>query len=321
MASRQRDPGSSASGARKNSPPPPSWSEVDPSEDATRPILRTGSRAAVPWDAEEDAHQLLSELAVLPRAPAASELKQSRHAPLPPPVPDFDDEPSVTPSLRAPKDQPMAVVEPRKQAKKSRPGIAEFLRMAFAQRLYGSARYRLNIGELMGSPTAGKNKTREPMLLVPSDDSHPEILCGWLDLSRKEAQVRSYCVMALLHENRHGEPPEIDEDEYERFLDKLMDTLFDAGIRLVLLVSDMQDYENTQFNPVPAKQAAQPAVVVPLATKPQHSGRTMPRGAFLVAAAFALGLSAEHMYSWSAQLVSMIHAPSLIQQAALLLHG
>jgi hypothetical protein len=41
----------------------------------------------------------------------------------------------------------------------------------------------------------------------------------------------------------------------------------------------------------------------------------------VAAAAFALGLNAEHVFSWSAQLVSaLIHAPAVLRQAAVLFH-
>ncbi|WP_224360352.1 hypothetical protein [Hyalangium versicolor] len=292
MASKQRDPGAQAFSARK-----------------------TGTRFAMspnrelPWDAEEDAHQLLSELPLLSRAVSSAELRQRRHTPLPPPVPDFDDEPSVTPSLRAPKDRPMPVAAPKKLAAKQSSSITDFLRSAFTQRLYGSSRYQLRIGTLTSSKAGGKRKQREPLLLAPSQETQPAILCGWLDASRKQAQVRSYGVMALMHENRYGDEPDISEEEYERFLNKLMDTLFDGGIRLVLLAPDTGDFETTQFNPVPQPQVRQPAAVVSL--PPRRSPRARLTVALLAAAAFALGMGAEHLFS------KTVHAPSWLQHVGL----
>jgi hypothetical protein len=333
MANRQRDPGFMAS-PRQNEPPPPSWDDVGPRDDATRPILRktgtrespllkaskTGARPALkpepelPWNAQEDAANLLAELPMVPRAPGLAGAALSSSVRPPPPVRDFDDEPSFTPSLRAPVD----VEQPEKKPRKSAPAkkgsrIAEFVRTTFEERLYGSVRYRLHIGELPGSKASGKRKGREPLLLISSEASQPDIFCGWLDVTRKEAQVRSYSVMVLLHESRHGDEPDISEEEYGRFTRKLMDTLFDGGIRLVLLVPDTQDYESTQFNRMPAQSTAQPAVVAPVAV--QRSLRPALGMMFLVVLAFALGMHAEHLFSWLSHALAWFgHAPTWFAQ-------
>ncbi len=247
---------------------------------------------------------------------------------------DFDDEPSFTPSLLAPLDTPQTekprTEKPRTEkpqpAKKPSPSapkpkkvsrIAEFVRTTFAERMYGSVRYRLHIGELPGSK--GKSKVREPLLLVSSQSSDPAIFCGWLDGSKKEAQIRSYTVMVLLHESRHGYEPDISEEEYERFTRKLMDTLFDGGIRLVLLVPDMQDYEQTQFNTAPSKRASAPVAAAP-APSPRKL-RPVLGVMFLVVLAFALGMHTEHLFSWLAHAIAWFaHALAWIRQAVPFLH-
>jgi hypothetical protein len=221
---------------------------------------------------------------------------------------DFDDEPSFTPSLRAPVDAPQPEKKPKKAVVAPKKGsrIADFVRSTFAERMYGTVRYRLHIGELPGSKK--KRMAREPLLLIPSMDADPAIFCGWLDGSKKEAQIRSYSVMVLLHESRHGYEPDISQEEYERFTRKLMDTLFDGGIRLVLLVPDTQDYESTQFNPVPAQQA-KPVEAVP-APSPRRLHPVLGV-LFLAVLAFALGMQAEHLFSWLAHALAWFgHAPA-----------
>src|SRR3954469_11275694 len=104
MANRQRDPGLTGSSARKNEPPP--FSSPIPK------APKTGARGAVsatpelPWDVQGDAANLLADLPVLPRVPSTSRAAQSAPVRSPPPMRDFDDEPSFTPSLRAPVDAP-----------------------------------------------------------------------------------------------------------------------------------------------------------------------------------------------------------------------
>jgi hypothetical protein len=286
---------------------------------ASRQVRKTGSRGALsqapelPWSAEDEAVNVLADLPIiLGEASSPVGLSSARL-----PLPDFDEEPSFTPSLRAPRDLPLPEPKPRDRAPKKGAQISDFVRSTFAERLYGPVRYRLRIGDPASSSASSKRRVREPLLLVPSQELEPSILCGWLDVSKKEAQIRSYGIMALRHESHHGEPPSISEAEYSRFLDKLMDTLFDGGIRLVFLVPDTQDFEPTQFNPVPAEVAPAASPVQPA----PRSRRSVFGVLLLVALAFALGMSAEHLLSGGSQALSWLaQVPGRIQHAALSHH-
>jgi hypothetical protein len=273
--------------------------------EAVRKAPKTGARPALkqepelPWDAQEDAANLLSGLPLLP---------------------DFEDEDSITSSLRAPADEPLhepqqpprpsaaAAPKPKKGMK-----LSEFVRASFEQRVYGQVRYQLRIGE-PASKATGKHKTRAPLLLIPTQDGEPAILCGWLDVTKREAQIRSYGIMVLRHEHYHGDEPSISEPEYERFITKLMDTLFTGGLRVVLLAPDTQDFEATQFNPMPAKVSVpeQPAAVTSAPAK--RLARPVFTAALGVVLAFALGMGAQalatggtHALSGSYYLTSLLH--------------
>ncbi|MFL5350427.1 MAG: hypothetical protein ACJ8AT_37120 [Hyalangium sp.] len=330
MANRQRDAGLTGSSARRNEPPP--FSSPLPKAPKTGARRALSANPELPWDAQEDAANLLADLPILPRVPSISGVAQSASVRPPPPMRDYDDEPSFTPSLRAPVDAPRPETKSRKAlapapAKKPKPSrIADFVRTAFAERMYGSVRYRLHIGEPPGSKN--KRKPREPLLLIPSQDQDPAIFCGWLDVSKKEAQIRSYSVMVLLHESRHGYEPDISQEEYERFTRKLMDTLFDGGIRLVLLVPDLQDHEPTNFNRVPAKRVSEPVAVTP-APSPRRL-RPVLGVMFLFVLAFTLGMNAEHLFSWLGHALAWFghdapiwfaHALAWIRQAVPFLHS
>ena len=245
----------------------------------------------------------------------SSSTARADYTPLPPPVPDFAEERSFTPSLRAPQDRPAPAPMPRARPAKKGTQLSEFLQSKFAERVYGLSRYRLRMGT--SAAAASKRRVREPILLVPGKGSQPSILCGWLDVSKNEAQIRSYGVMVLRHESHHGDAPSITEAEYARFLDKLMDTLFDGGIRLVFLIPDTQDFEPTHFNPMPAKTAQ----VAPAVQPAPSSSRSGLGVLLLVVLAFALGLNAERLFDGSAQAISWLtQAPGWFQHAALLLH-
>jgi hypothetical protein len=164
----------------------------------------------------------------------------------------------------------------------------ELLRETFAQRRYGPARYRLHIEEEKNS------LGQQPLTLIARKEPVAPLLIGWVDLAQGEAQVRSYGVLVHRHERRHGEPPSLSEEEYDRFLDKLMDTLFDSGFQILHLVSDEEE----------ARPAGWKRRWL------QRSFRSGPGAILLVLGAFALGLNAARLLPWLFQ-----HVPAWIAQA------
>jgi hypothetical protein len=160
--------------------------------------------------------------------------------------------------------------------------IADLLRVRFAKRRYGPARYRLRVDDPDGPSTAGGRLARQALSLVSRDGSVPAIVCGWVDVSKREAQLRSHGVVVRRHQRHHGSPPDLSAQEYEKFLRLLMDTLFEGGIRLLLLLPDEQE--------------------APLARPQAESTRgtlSSILGVTLIAAlAFILGMHVAHVTPW-----------------------
>jgi hypothetical protein len=231
---------------------------------------------------------------VLPKAPTVSASRKSSYVPLPPPVPDEDESSDaiITSSFRAPEDLPLPGVAMRTEFAQQGVLMADLLRETFAHRRYGPARYRLRIEEPAGPSTGGGVQARQSLTLVSRREPVPAIVCGWVNVSQREAQVRSYGVVARRYESRHGYPPKITEEEYERFIDKMMDTLFDGGFQIIHLVSD----EDTGA-------AMQGVRWLRRATRPSL------RVALLVVTAFALGLNAERLAP------GLMQAPAWLSQA------
>lgn len=255
----------------------------------------------------------------LPKAPAATAQRKS-YVPLPPPVPEPWDESGnaiITSSFLAPEDLPLeghAVI-----TELAHQGVTvDLLRETFVQRRYGPVRYRLHIEEPSGLRTGGGRQTRQPLMLVSRKHPVPAIVCGWVDVEQKEAQVRSFGIVAQRYEDRHGHSPKLSEEEYERFLDKLMDTLFDGGFQILHLVSD----ENSS-------RAVQSARWLMRACRPSL------RVSLMVVGAFALGLSAERLVpgiqqvpgwlaqagSWASQGIAWAaHLPSWVSSLVQAVH-
>jgi len=231
----------------------------------------------------------------LPKAPTVSASRKSAYVPLPPPVPDLSEDSSeaiITSSFRAPEDLPLPGVAMRTEFAQQGVLIADLLRETFAHRRYGPARYRLHLEEPSGPSTGGGRQARQPLSLVTRREPVPAIVCGWVDVAQREAQVRSYGVVAQRYESRHGYPPKLSEEEYERFVDKLMDTLFDGGFQIVHLVSDEESRSDTKGLRWLRRSARSSAWVT-----------------LLVVLAFALGMNAERLAPGIQQ------APSWLSQA------
>jgi hypothetical protein len=119
--------------------------------------------------------------------------------------------------------------------------IADLIKATFARRSYGTAPYRLHIDEPDGPSTGGGRQARQPLSLVANVESAPAIVCGWVDVAKKESQLRSYGVVTKRHLSRYGAAPDITEEEYEQFLNELVDTLFYGGIKILVQVPDEQE--------------------------------------------------------------------------------
>jgi hypothetical protein len=159
--------------------------------------------------------------------------------------------------------------------------VADLVKATFARRSYGMAPYRLRIDEPDGPSTAGGLHARQPISLVSKLESAPAVVCGWVDVAKKEAQLRSYAVVIRRHKTRYTDGLDITEEEYDRFLNELVETLFYGGIKIVVQVPDDPEPMQAQGTQAQGTQA-----------QPQPAGRSCLGTLFLVALTFALGVGA-----------------------------
>lgn len=154
--------------------------------------------------------------------------------------------------------------------------LAEQLRDALAKKMYGRGPHRvLRIDEPEGPSTAGGKLARQAISLVPRKGDGPSLMCGWVDVARREAQLRAFDGVARRYEAHHGEPLELQPEEYERFLTDVEDVLIKAVIKVRLLIPEEQ---------------ATPGAATPVAKARARGGLPWPLVLLLLGAAFALGL-------------------------------
>jgi hypothetical protein len=117
--------------------------------------------------------------------------------------------------------------------------LAEQLRGAMSSKVYGRGPHRvLRIDEPEGPSTAGGKLARQAISLVPRKGNAPSLMCGWVDVSKREAQLRNFEAVARRYEAHHGQPLEMQPEEYERFLRDVEEVLTKAVIKVRVIVPE-----------------------------------------------------------------------------------
>lgn len=267
--------------AQQAEPPLPWDAEADQSSIPTRaqslpPIVSGPEQSLVyPPEGPPVLVPTHTEPHYLAQAPVVPLVTQPNYVPPPPPVLNpVVTAPHLLPSAPPPSEPPREEIRTTFSNKAAM--VADLVRATFARRSYGTAPYRLRIDEPDGPSTAGGLLARQPISLVSNLESAPSISVGWVDVAKKEAQLRSYGVVVRRHQSRHGGGLDILEQEYEQFFNELVETLFYGGIKILVLVPDEPDAQQSQA------QAQAP---------PQSRGRSPLVSLILFALIFALGLA------------------------------
>jgi hypothetical protein len=221
-----------------------------------------------PLEVEDDATRDVPLRRSLTRAPAPAPVQAYR---APPPIPEPEPQSDV-PELRTAFSS-RAVL------------IADLLRDKFSRRFFGRPPYRvLRVDEPEGPSTAGGLLARQAISLVSRQGAAPSVVCGWVDTSKSEAQLRGYESVARRYESHHGTELDLSPEHYERFLDDMVETLSSGGIKVRVLVLD---------EPVAGQgQASAPR------GSPARRARAGARGPLLLVVGFALGLLAGRWVPW-----------------------
>jgi hypothetical protein len=235
-------------------------------------------------------------LAQAPRVPLVT---QPNYVPPPPPALS----PIVTaPHLITPAEPPPPSDPPELDLRTSFSNkaamVADLVKATFARRSYGTAPYRLRIDEPDGPSTAGGLHARQPISLVSRLESAPPVVVGWVDVSKKESQLRNYAVVTRRHKGRYNAELDINEEEYDRFLNELVETLFYGGIKILLLVPDEE----------PPAPPGSPQAQAQAQAQQQRGGRSCLGTLFLLSLTFALGVGAGLSAERFAPLIEQVKA-------------
>lgn len=111
---------------------------------------------------------------------------------------------------------------------------------------------RLKLFEPDGPSTAGGKQARQSLVLVPDGSEGKNLVIGWIDVTQKAAELRSYGLVAQQFKARFGSDIDLSREEYESLLDDLRSFLKIQKI-------SQRVAEAAAGPKVPARQPAPPA--------------------------------------------------------------
>jgi len=133
--------------------------------------------------------------------------------------------------------------------------FADRLRDRFAKKIYGRTPHRvLRIDEPEGPSTAGGKLARQSISLIPRRGTAPTIVCGWVDVAKKEAHLRGHESVARRYEAHHGTALDLAEEDYERCIDDLAEALTAGGIKVRVLIPEESAAQRAS-SPAPETEA------------------------------------------------------------------
>lgn len=138
------------------------------------------------------------------------------------------------------------------------------LNMRFASRLVGTrTRRKLMVSVPDGPSTDGGKKVRQSIVLAPADDPGAgTVMCGWLDIAQRRAELRVHDVVRSQYEARYKQPFDVAVDAY------------DALFRDVKTMLEMQEIAVAIIDSVPASADGDSRATMAPALPPEPSTGT-----------------------------------------------
>lgn len=128
--------------------------------------------------------------------------------------------------------------------------FGDVLKAHFRHRVFGSSRRRrLVLADLDGPSTAGGRLARRSLLLKPDDGERDALVVGWIDVSNRSAELRTYESLRQYAQERFGRAPDLTIDEYAELHLALAPLLTREHICLTLVPAAVPE-------PAPAEQVA-----------------------------------------------------------------
>lgn len=112
--------------------------------------------------------------------------------------------------------------------------LADLINLKFSPERYGTENPRyVKVREPDGPSTDGGRKARQAILLCSAkDEEDAGLVCGFVDVMKRVAELRSYVVLKQAYESRFHAELDLSRGEHGRFLEKMRDFLELQGLEV-----------------------------------------------------------------------------------------
>lgn len=112
--------------------------------------------------------------------------------------------------------------------------LADLINLKFSPERYGTENPRyVKVREPDGPSTDGGRKARQAILLCSAkDEEGGGLVCGFVDVMKRVAELRSYVVLKQSFESRYHAEMDLSRGEHGRFLEKMRDFLEVQGFEV-----------------------------------------------------------------------------------------
>lgn len=105
--------------------------------------------------------------------------------------------------------------------------MSQLLTLRFARQAVGSeVPKRLTVQAPDGPSTEGGKRARQSIVLTPVDEGAPgAVMCGWLDIAQRAAELRTHAVVSQSHEDRYHKPLDVAQEQYDALMTDVLNLL------------------------------------------------------------------------------------------------
>lgn len=119
--------------------------------------------------------------------------------------------------------------------------VAELLNRGLHKKTICKDPRHIEVTEPSGPSTQGGKRARQSITLVPISGEGGVIMCGWLDVAQREAELRDYDEVSAQFKQRFGQRFDATREEYEKLMGELRGMIAQLGFQLVEFEEEEDD--------------------------------------------------------------------------------
>ncbi len=159
--------------------------------------------------------------------------------------------------------------------------LSELVNLKFARQVFGTEERRiLRVRELDGQSTDSGRKARQSIVLLREGTEDQGVVCGFVDIFKRSAELRGYSIIRQQYEARYGSDFKLTKNEYTRMQTALKEFFNTQTI----------DMRVSNVPRGPTQLATQPPKPTSSISAPGEVNPPLPYGLLLLSGALGFGI-------------------------------